>query len=128
MKRLLMGLMLLVTATAASAEWTNVGGSDNYILYVDRATIRRSGNFVKMWDLKDHLTVQTAAGFSYLSNKGQVEYDCKEEKKRFLAFTWFDGKMGGGKGVYSDNDPSKWFPISPGSVDEALWKIACGKK
>ena len=35
MKRLLLGLMLLVTATAASAEWTIAGGSDEFIQYVD---------------------------------------------------------------------------------------------
>ena len=130
MNRLLMGLMLLVTATAASAEWTRVGGSDNYILYVDRATIRRSGNFVKMWDLKDFKTVEkSAAGYSYLSAKTQQEYDCKEERRRDVAFTWFGGKMGGGKVVYMNSDiGDKWLPILPGSVGEELWKIACGKK
>ena len=133
MKRLLLGLTLLVTATAASAEWTpvgaaNVGGDDQLIIYIDRATIRRNGNLVKMWDLKDFKTVQTVAGDSYLSQKIQSEYDCKEEKSQFLAFTWFAGKMGGGKVVYSDNDPGKWVPIYPGSNGEILWKIACGKK
>ena len=42
MKRLLLGLMLLMTATAAMAEWTLSGESANYIQYVDKATIRRS--------------------------------------------------------------------------------------
>ena len=46
MKKLLMGLVLAITATAASAEWTRVGGTgggtDDYIQYVDRATIRRN--------------------------------------------------------------------------------------
>ena len=53
MKSLLMGLMLLLVSGAASAEWTNVSRTDGSIQYVDIATIRRSGNFVKMWDLKD---------------------------------------------------------------------------
>ena len=75
MKRLLMGLMLVMTATAASAEWTRVGDADEFIQYVDVATIRRNGNLVKMWDLKDFKTVQAIAGKSYLSDKGQQEYD-----------------------------------------------------
>ena len=129
MKRLLLGLMLLVTAGAASAEWTRSGESDNYIHYVDRATIRRNGNLVKMWSLADYKTVQKAAGGeSYLSDKVQQEYDCKEEKLRILAFTWFDGQMGNGKVVVSDYDPDKWIPIQPDSVGETKWKIACGKK
>ena len=129
MKQLLMGLMLLVTAGAASAEWTYGVRSEISIQYVDRATIRRNGNFVKMWDLMDYKTVQKGpAGVSFLSAKQQTEYDCKEEKERMLAFLWFDGQMANGKVVYSNSDTDKWSPISPGSVAETLWKIACGKK
>ena len=98
MKKLLLGLMLVMTATAASAEWTAADFNDEFIKYVDFATIRRNGNFVKMWSLSDYKTVQKAAdGQSYLSSKVQDEFDCKEEKTRLLAFTWFDGKMGSGK-------------------------------
>ena len=131
MKKLLMGLMLLVTAGAAGAEWTAAGGTGELIQYVDRATIRKSGNLVKMWDLADYKTVQTSpsTGVSYFSDKGQREYDCKEEKRRLLAFTWFDGKMGSGKVVHNTSETSmKWSPLQPGSIGEALWKIACGKK
>ena len=131
MKRLLLGLMLLLTATAAMAEWTGADESEEIIQYVDRATIRRSGNLVKMWDLIDFKTVQkssSGARESYLSQKGQFEYNCKEEQRRLLAFSWFSGKMASGKLVYSDNDPSmKWIPIQPGSIGEVLWEIACGK-
>ena len=129
MKRLLMGLMLLVTAIAASAEWTIAGGNNRYIQYVDTATIRRNGNLVKMWDLADFKRLQkSAAGMSYLSDKSQSEYDCKEEKQRMLALTNFSGKMGSGKVVASNYDPSEWRPIAPESIGEILWKIACGKQ
>ena len=65
MKRLLLGLMLLMTAGAASAEWTRAGSNDDFIYYVDRATIRPNGNFVKMWLLYDFKTVRTSVGHSY---------------------------------------------------------------
>ena len=128
MNRLLLGLMLLLTATAVRAEWSPASDNDQFIQYVDTATIRRNGNLVKMWDLVDFKTVQTVSGVFYFSDKSQREYDCKEERSRTLAFAWFDGKMGYGKVVYSDNDISmKWAPIQPESTGEALWKIACGK-
>ena len=121
--------MLLVTATAASAEWTRVGGTDEFTVYADIATIRRNGNVVKMWNLQDFKTAQKNTHYSYLSKRMQTEYDCKEEKLRLLAFTWFDGQMGSGKVVYSASETSmKWDPTQPGSVGETLWKIACGKK
>ena len=129
MKRLLLGLMLLVTATAASAEWIFADANDESIQYVDRATIRRNGNLVKMWDMVNYKTVQGGAvGYSYLSSKAQSEYDCKEERFRLLALNLFDGQMGSGKVVISDSTPGPWAPISPGSRGEIVWKIACGKK
>ena len=73
LKRLLLGLMLLMIATAASAEWTIAGGNATADSYVDRATIRRNGNFVKMWNLMDYKTVKkSVAGKSYLSEKQQA--------------------------------------------------------
>ena len=128
MKRLLLGLMLLMTATAASAEWTPIGSGDSFIQYADKATIRPNGNFVKMWLLYDFKTVRTSVGHSYLSEKAQMENDCKEERLRVLALSWFSGQMGSGNVVYSDSDAGKWTPVAPGSIGEIQWNIACGKK
>ena len=130
MKRLLLGLMLLMTVGAASAAWTQSGATDIFNDYADRATIRRNGNLVKMWNLRDYKSMQASPsiGVSYLSEKVQLEYDCKEEKTRLLAYIWFSRQMGNGKVVSSDNYDEKWIPISPESIGETLWKIACGKK
>lgn len=92
MKKLLMGLMLLMTATAAIAEWTAVNEDDQFVDYLDRATIRRNGNFVKMWILNDYKKVDVSGGKSNLSHRSQQEYDCKEERMRTLAITTFSGR------------------------------------
>ena len=128
MKYLLVLVMLI--ASPAWAEWTPIDNNDEFTSYVDRATIRRNGNFVKMWNMQDFKTVRkSASNDSYLSSKAQWEYDCKEERKRMLAFYWFSGQMGSGTVVYSDSDlENKWSPISPYSLGETIWKVACGKK
>ena len=128
MKRLLLGLMLLVTAGGASAEWTRASENDEFILYTDRATIRRNGNLVKMWALADYPSTQTNHGYLFLSVKEQKEYDCREEKLRKVAAASYSGSMGTGKVVLSTNVASSWEPIYPDSMGEAMWKIACGKK
>ena len=128
MKKLLLTMLMLMVTTTASAEWTISGFSDSFIQYVDRATIRRNGNFVKMWNLRDYMAMQTIADVSYFSSKRQLEYDCKEERSRRLAVSFFSGRMGNGNVVLNDNEPDKWGPIQPESIGEALWKVACGKK
>lgn len=128
MKKLLMGLMLLVVSGAASAEWTVAGENDSFTLYVDRTTIRRNGNFVKMWDLKDLKKAEVIGGKSTLSIRGQQEFDCKEEKRRFLALTSFSGQMLSGAVNLTSDDMDKWSPVAPGSMGETMWKIACGKE
>jgi hypothetical protein len=40
----------------------------------------------------------------------------------------FSGNMGSGEAVFSNSDESKWEPVAPDSLDQALWKFACGKK
>jgi hypothetical protein len=123
MKRLLT-IILLIMSADSYAEWTRIDGNDRLSLYADKATIRRNGNLVKMWDLLDFKTAQK----NVLSVKVQSEYDCKAERSRILAVTRFSGQMGNGTVVYGNNDSGKWLPIEPGSIGESKWKIACGKR
>lgn len=124
-------LTLLLATSEVYAEWVEVGRTDGgeMTAYADSGTIRRKGDLVKMWSLLDYKTVQTGIGVLYLSTNQQNEYDCAEERTRILAFTWFSGNMGKGAAVYSGFSPeNKWEPVSPGSVNKAMWKSACGKK
>ena len=93
MKRLLMGLMLVMTATVVSADWTLVDSSAELIQYADRATVRRKGDFVQMWNLRDLKKISTNhKGNYYFSQKAQEEYDCKGEKIRLLALVQYGEK------------------------------------
>jgi hypothetical protein len=81
-----------------------------------------------MWSLYDFKTEQYVRGVLLLSSKGQIEYDCAEERLRGLAVAEFSGNMGKGTMVYTDSSEGKWIPVSPQGVDHALWKVACGKQ
>ena len=128
----LLGFWLLITLLVLSsgpvhAEWELASGDDaaGLTVYVDRDTIRRKGNLVKMWQLYDYKTVQTVAGDSLLSIQRYNEYDCTEERTRMLAYTWFSSNMGRGRVVYKTADEQQWEAIVPRSIDRALWKVAC---
>ena len=118
---------LLLNAWSAHAEWELVSGNDSagLAVYVDRETIRRQGNLVKMWQLHDYKTVQTVAGDSLLSIQRHNEYNCEDPRTRMLAYTWFSSNMGRGRVVYKTSEEQQWERIIPRSIDQTLWKVAC---
>jgi hypothetical protein len=122
--------LLVLSSAPAYAEWVKGAYTESeggYTVYVDPDTIRRKGDLVQMWVQYDYKTVQTVAGFSYLSEKTQQQYDCAEERYRFLSRTWFSGYMGTGNVVFDNSNESKWEPVAPESVGLTVWKVACGK-
>lgn len=126
---ILVAVLCLSIGGPAYAKWVPLGDNNKMTVYADPDTIRRKGNLVKIWVLMDYKTAQTsAAGKSYLSSKGQSEFDCAEERRRTLAYRFFSGHMGKGNVVFTNSDEDKWEPVEPGSVGQIMWKLACGKK
>jgi hypothetical protein len=128
-KRLLLITLLALSSGPAYAEWMSLGASDSgTTVYADTATIRRDGDLVKMSVLFDFKTIQTKADVSYSSAKAQMEYDCAEQRFEGLAVMYFSGNMGTGNLLDRSSGKGKRLRVSPGSLDHALWKLACGKK
>ena len=128
MKKLLITLILAVVSSSAMAEWVFVGEDAHRTIniYVDYNTIRKTGNMVKMWSLYDYKTVMSLAGYKYLSQKLQNEYDCQEEKSRIIVNIYYDRNMGGRAiSPLSRYTPDVWVSVPPGSVNEHILKIAC---
>ncbi len=122
-------LTLLVSSGPACAEWMSLGASDSgTTVYADPASMRREGDLVKMLVLFDFKTKQTKADVSFLSAKAQMEYDCAEQRFEGLAVTYFSGNMGNGNLLDRSSGKGKWIRVSPESLDQALWKLACDKK
>jgi hypothetical protein len=123
--------LLVLSSGPAYAEWVAVISSESsggYTVYVDPDTIRHEEDGVEMWELYDHKTRGTKDGYSFLSFKKRNEYGCAEERLRTLAVIYYSGSMGSGMLVSSNSDQGKWKRVPPGSVGEALRKVACDKK
>ena len=121
--------LLVLNGGPVHAEWELVSGDDasKLTVYIDRGTIERSGDLAKMWQLFDYKTVQTVAGDSLLSFQRYNEYDCSGSRTRMLAYTWFSSNMGRGRIVYKTTEAQPWASLVPRSIDQTLWKVACGK-
>jgi len=129
MKTLLLALMLTLASTSVMAGWTKLGKTEDgtYTHYVDFSTIRNNGTRVKMWSLNDYTNIQTFAGYSFLSVTNLREYDCHDGQIRLLYYSWHSLNMGSGDVVYVANRTQDWSPVTPDSIGETQWKIACGK-
>lgn len=130
MFRLIFLVLLISNSSSVMAEWARFGasGDGNTTIYVDSSTIRRTGYTVKMWAMYDGKRLNTNFAIPFMSMNLQSEYDCKDERLRTLSQSNLSGNMGGGTVVYIDSKPSAWRPFSPGSIDEGLWKYACGRQ
>lgn len=114
-----------------SLPWTAVSTAltDDITTYVDYGTIKRKGNKVKMWVLYDFKTIQRWGNSSFLSQIDRIEYDCEEEATRTLDDFLYLGNKGSGEVVYSRrNMKYEAESVIPGSINETLLKVACGKK
>ena len=123
--------LLVLSNGPAYAEWVAVVSSESaggFTVYVDPDTIRYEEDGVEMWELYDYKTRRTKEGYSFLSFKKRNEYGCAEERLRTLGVMHYSGNMGSGMVVSSNSDEGKWKRVPPGSVGEALWKVACGKQ
>jgi hypothetical protein len=128
-------LMILLTGVSASshASWVQVGSNASFNSYADPSTIRKDGiksmegSKAKMLSLIDLTTVMTKAGKSYASIKAQHEFDCRQEQVRMLYSSVYSGHMGSGVEVEGKFQPEFWRPIPTRSLEEVLWKVACGK-
>ena len=125
-------ILLAVVSSSAMAEWVEIGETDKETteayastFYADPDTIRKTGNRVKMWSLVDYKITMEELGVT--SSKSQDEYDCKEKKQRVLFISFYSGHMGKGETVVIHNERGDWKPTSPGSANEAILKLACGK-
>jgi hypothetical protein len=126
MKKLLLTLMLITASSNVMAEWVEIESNETDTFYADPATIRKTGNIVRMWVLTDYKTVQTNASKPYMSKLGVRKYDCKEKQSRATIKTLHSKNMGVGKYVgIIGNRP--WLPVSPRTTSELLWKFACGR-
>ena len=125
MKKLfLVGLMML--AGSAWAEWVMYTKSENKEAthYFDPATIRKDGNMRRVWQLHDLRERNTAGVMSY---RARMEYDCKQERSRYLSASTHSEPMAGGKVLDTMGWSNDWEEIAPETVTEIILNIVCAK-
>jgi hypothetical protein len=121
--RIVLGLLALVAAPAW-AGWVAVSESNDLVAYIDPTSIRKNGNFRKVWQVQD--LKQRGKG-GEMSRRLLIEYDCKEERFRILLTSTHSEPMADGKTLVSSDDPGKWVAFPPDTPAEDTLEIVCTK-
>jgi hypothetical protein len=115
-----------ISASALAEVWVQTSMTDDYIAYGDPSSIRRQGDFVKMWSMFDYRIPQPGvSGKTYLSTRRQFEYDCTGGRTRALAVSAHAAREGKGAALASVSVKYEWRPVVAESADDYLLKFAC---
>ena len=131
MKRFALTFALAVLSGSVLAEWVEIEKfEDGMRVFVDKTTARRSGDTAQVLHLVRWGEPQIEPGQpNYLSTIVRTTYDCIGKREKYMASTSYTGTMGNGTKVISDEDEvENWYSISETSLEDKLWKVACGLK
>ena len=125
MRKVVLMLALGLTCGPALAEWTFAVEGDGTKTYVNLASIRKTGDTVKMWVLNDFNKVQKVGKKKFLSSASQLEFDCADGTLSTTSMLDYAGHMAKGHVVYNNDFYDPPSPVPPDSVGERLLKVAC---
>jgi len=122
-------LILLLVASSARAEWALIAVANTPArrIFVDLATIRPAGSYLRMWSMYDVDTEEVSpSGIKFKSAKQLEELDCIRSQRRVLAVSLATGSMGSGSIVTSDlHERPDWRAHRPDSMNEITAQVVC---
>jgi hypothetical protein len=120
--------LFMSVAAPAWAEWKKFGEDESAVLYFDVASIRKSGDTRRMWELVD-LKAQVQFSDPGRSSLMLFEIDCKAQRLRVLAVNSYSQQMAQGKSLARPDDdvPGKWMYVAPGTNGEIQLRVACAQ-
>lgn len=128
MKRLIPATLLLA-ALNAQADFVRYHEDDEMVSYLDAAGITRAGREVRMWTIDDYKQPQTdIPNKPYRSVKSQWTFDCAKRVSDVMTALYYMEGMAQGESIHSGAVAERqWDKVTPGTVGELTFKVACAK-
>ncbi len=124
----LVAVLTLLVPFAAQAEWQKVVTTDSGTIYIDDASIKRTGPIRSFWSLLDYKTPQKAQrGAFYVSTRTHMEMDCLKEMVHMLQFSMHTGPMLTGEIIDTQGVMREWQSIPPDTPLVNVFRFVCGK-
>ena len=100
-------------------------GADGTVFYIDRNSIKKEGNLLRVWELQD---LKEKGPLEEKSRRVLVEYDCKNERRRVMSFSFHAEQMGAGLTLKGDQTPGKWNLMVPNTTGSVVFQVASALK
>ena len=126
--RLLLSLLVLLAANAATAGWTLIGTSDTATLYIDKDSVQFSGTFSRVRGLADLKSSRSVMGVAYSSSKDILEFNCVRKEYRYIERIYYSGPMGQGNPVYTLPPRTDSFPADKNEATRFTLDVACNNQ
>ena len=112
---------------AAAPKWVKVAAERDVDVFADTASIR-PGKVVKMTALRNLRAPAQHQNVQYRSEELYFEFDCEGRRIGQSGRRLRVGPMATDSPfAYFQATPARLRPVESGSLDEKLWKVACGK-
>ena len=124
MLRCLVSANLMLAATPAHAtEWRHVDtGNDNSEVYVDDASIKRTGDIASIWIMFDLSKVKTERA---RTSKELWRFNCTDQSSTTASVLHYDAKVQLILTEHVSDYRQRFEPIAPETIGSTIMKIAC---
>jgi hypothetical protein len=122
--KILLASLLIFFTGSVRAEWIQISSNDDVIFFIDYSTIRKEGNFRKVWELQNLKKRHESGALSF---RGRYEYDCKQERNRNLSMSSHSERFAGGAVILAVDIVGDWQEIPPDTTASKYFKAACSK-
>ena len=123
-------IVLCCFSSVAMANWLELGGNDVAVIKIDTSTIKRNPYSIQAWVLFDFKKPQQIfeGDRNIYSGIALYEYDCTENKARFLEKYAYTEKNGQGDRIFSSSKPENWLSIPPNVLNFKAFSYLCRPK
>ena len=122
--RILLAILLALTAVPAWAKWVAVTESGSTVYYIDPGAIRKEGDLRRLFLLEERKRPGTGGE---MSRKSQLEFDCKSGTSRTRGVSGYTGGMGGGEVLYNTRGNDRPHAVETDSVEGRVLARACAQ-
>jgi len=120
-KSLVSILVMIFSSLAHAAEWRLVGENSATAFYFDKSSIKKVDGYIYYWSLVDVKSLDT----EWKSALAYRKADCDIDRYQMLTLAFYEGSMGKGEQLGSDEISPEWSYMLPDSIDLLAHNNVC---